>query len=367
MIVLLQSCAEIDHGLEASYSGQEEIYSKIKEEYTCTDHETPLYTQTEAYLKVPSLNHLVQKWYNNGELTDEDKDSELFKSYKNVRDSYSKYEKIINLALEREKKYANDFVFYHAFSSDLRIIQDLLKFLYEIENNTKVENFEFIRSYKSNDYKNLPPIDKWIDQTVEKYGRVHDYDMIAYMLSTNVSLFGNITRSNSNTWKYFIKSFSAKPPPLGLIFDEVLSKYISSTEQRAHINSILQNSKDLLPTEEGNLLQIFIPREIVNDVAYLSRARGYIYKEPVLSSVYSQKKARHQCISAVLDYMRNSPTEIGDAIDNFEARIIPRHEYFANPKSGIKIFRYTTLAPEAEAKYLNLIHKVAEFIIHNKN
>lgn len=271
------------------------------------------------------------------------------------------------MVLEREKKYPDDFVFYHAFSSDLRIVQDLLKFLYEIENNTKVENFEFIRSYKANDYKNLLPLDKWLDETTEKYGRVHDYDMIAYLLSTNVSLFGNITRSNSNTFKYFIKSFSAKPPPLGFIFDEILSKYLSSAEQRAHINSILQSSKDLLQTDEGNLLQIFIPRKIVNDVAYLSKARGYIYKEPVLSSVYSQKKARHKCISSVLDYMRNNPNDIGDPLDNFEARIIPRHEYFANPQSGIKIFRYTTLAPEAEAKYLNIIHKIAEFIIRNKN
>jgi hypothetical protein len=315
---------------------------------------------------VPSLNNLVQKWYNEGELSESDKKSDIYDSYKSIRTSYKEYAPIINLALAREKEYANDFVFYHAFSSELRIIQDLLKALYELEHKSKVDNFEFLRSYKSTSYKNLPPLEQWLDETSEKYGRVHDYDQIAYMLSTNVTFFGNITRNNSNTFKYFIKSFSAKPPPLGFIFDEILSQFIVSAEQRAHINSILQLSKELINTKEGNILQIFIPRNIVNQVAYLSIARGYVYKHPILENIFSTKKSRHQCISAILDYLRSEPNDLGDIIDNFEARIIPRHEFFANPNSGIKIFRYSTLTPEAEKIYLEIIQKIANFIYDNR-
>ena len=169
-------------------------------------------------------------------------------------------------------------------------------------------------------------------------------------------------RQNSNTFKFFLKSQSANPPPVGRIFNELLSYFITDTQQKAHLIAMLRLLTQNVATEEGNLLQIFVPRSIVDKVAYVSHARAKVWETPIVPSIYDSVKKRHTAIAPILDLYRTQPNSLVSILDSMEARILPRKEYFANPSSGIKILRYSMLDPIKEAAYKKRLEIIARFI-----
>lgn len=334
------------------------------------------YTQTDAWLRNPENYSRYHTWFMGGKtrldgqikpLTDVQKKSPLFKSYNPIRGSIYTYYDIVQECLRNEANLLKShYVFYTAHDYRLRVAFDLNTALYEREFNTKVSDYLFLRSYKVDRYENLPPLNQWMDGIIEKYGEISDYgpETAGFLLSTNLSLFGEIGRPNSNTWKYFIKSQSANAPPMGLIFDETLKSFIEDPAQRMHIVYVLTKLAETIETPEGNLLQIFIPTEKVNESAYLSKPRAKVWDEKLfdITQDWDEKKERYTKISTILDLYRNKPAAFGSKLDQLEARVMPRKEYFAFPRSGVKIFRFTTLDSEREKIYLKRLGIIADFI-----
>ncbi len=324
------------------------------------------YTQTRAYFSVDYLKDWITKWYGPQNLSSSEKKLPIYKKYRIMKNSLTKYAQIITDIISKEETFEDHYVFYQANFHALRVAEDLVAMLYELEKRQEVKDFIFLRSYKIGRYANLPAINSWMQDIIKKYGddRLPKFDRFIrnFLLSANLSLFGNIGRPSSNTFRYFITNYSAKPPPMGLIFDETLTHFMFNPAQKAHLVAVLGFLADSIETKEGNLYQIFIPRHLVDQTVYFSKAVGIPWDTPIHEPTFDKKYGYHTKISPILNIYRNTPEKNGRIIDSFEARIIPRKELFANPKSGIKIFRYSTLDPSTEAIYKKRLKIIASFI-----
>ena len=148
-----------------------------------------------------------------------------------------------------------------------RVPQDLYRKLYERLHplTEKVKNFEFLRWKPSGDLK--VSAQKFVVDQLVNYGLINDNypDTSAILLSTNLALFGNVGFEGEATWEYFIKPKShATPGPESFI--EILDIFDATHEYIDQLNQL----SDILYTKEQTLMQIFIPKEIVDYVAYIA-------------------------------------------------------------------------------------------------
>ena len=70
---------------------------------------------------------------------------------------------------------------------------------------------------------------------------------------------------------------------------------------------------------EGNLLQIFIPKNKVDQCVYLARAFGTPYESVIAPAAYDYAKKRHTRIGPVLEKYINNPASIVD-LDRLQGR-----------------------------------------------
>ena len=300
-------------------------------------------TATQSYLNVPQLHALTEHEFSSEKVA---------------------FKQIINQAIEREKEFnGTHYVFYHAQNNSFSIVQDLLKRIHSYLSLTaQREDFTFLRSW--HDALSIVQVNQFIDE----YERGNpnsvwfdgDHDLVKKLLSVNLSFFGNAWRWGESTFTCFLKNKSffapAVHPLLQSIFDEFHfdKKYIPELLKLA----------DLIYSQQGNLFQIFIPKQIVNDVVYLAHKQGTPYRDQIVAQVYDAKKRRHLKIREILDMYKNNPAAInalgGQTIipgsstllmDALQARIIFSNEHTLNPESGIKIFRYTTVDDQKLMQY----------------
>jgi len=336
------------------------------------------FTQTEAYLSIAELRLAINKWFGTEPITNEDKIKykKSYEVYKSMHGFLQKYKWLIDLCKQREKEYANYYVFYQSSEVVWAIYQDFLKNLYQLEKKVVInEPFIFLRDYNSDRWKGLPDINTFLDKAIKDQKSIRDkgkewtlseyYPPInkGFLLSTNLSLFGSTNRPNSSTIKYFFKELSSQSISIGVFMANFLSDWIKDPAALAHLTSVFTLLAEEVNTKEGLLYQVFIPRNIVDQVAFLSFPRANPWNifvgaqeswDPILK--------RYTKISPILDMYRNNPEKISEYMDGMEARIIPRNEVFANPLSGIKIFRYSMLNKEKEKAYQLHLLLVTKYI-----
>ena len=125
--------------------------------------------------------------------------------------------------IAKEQQYKDThFVFYHAQNFSLRIPQDLNKALCKLRKTCpNMSEFTLLRAFDSS-YFNLPDINTWMDSkehflkdpnTAQNFNYLPEIQ--PYLLATNLALFGNIGRLNSNTIYFFIKSITSSAPTYG--------------------------------------------------------------------------------------------------------------------------------------------------------
>jgi len=301
----------------------------------------PNKTQTEAYLSKPSLREGVIANYGK----------------KIVR-----LPKLIARIIEQERKYPDYQVFYHGQMRDFIVLYDVIKEIQNWFNNkANIPAFEYVRfpegqNKKLSEYVSLGSL---MDDTTP--------EMIKHLLSVNLSLFGSTTQWGSATFSYFLDSRNMRPPRD--LLTEIFNKLNLNT---AYIPQIL-DTLALLESPTGNMLQIFIPRDKVNDYAYLSVAFGkplpasgkYTKLAPIAiadsqGSTHTYNPAELD-VKTYLDLFRNYPEAISDEdIDLIQGRINITEDFLLNPKSGVKIYRYNTVQPEKLLEYQNKLREIVK-------
>ncbi len=278
-------------------------------------------------------------------------------------------EPIINKVIKNTVKYSNDYVpFFHGQRREFRLLQDIYTKLYEIFNETKLDEFCFIRVPN----KNFETFKKTED-FITKYeleilnnsypDSVFDNNKEAnqHILSVNPSLFSNTIYSLSRyisecTFKYFIRSDNITSIDIldfvEKMFDNFNINWIF-LKHRSDIKYLIKLLQEDEIHKTGSLLQIFIPKNIVNQITYRSRQGG--------APFYGIEKENHIPTTNILDQFPRSLLQLSEngfydantyfntgsyqELDQLQFRILITKNIMLNPNSGVKIIRHTSLTP----------------------
>jgi hypothetical protein len=310
-------------------------------------------TQTEAYLSRPSLQDMLKQMI-------------LEMLYQDT----GQYNALISQAINQERIHRNQFVFYHGQANYFILAYDLIKEIVgRLEKKGVREAFDFLRVPGSQQFNK-----KLTEILQNGFKTDHISQIRNLLLPVNFSLFGNSARFAESTWAYFTRAVSVTPPGeiWKYLFDELglNQKFIPELERLL----------TYLTAQEGNLLQIFIPKDKINDFVYLSKDYGKPLKSksryrvltyPLKQIVYKDERGiTHyydpQTIDPVtyLSIYRRYPEAIDeDDMNLIQGRILLTNDFLLNPESAVKIYRYNTVPAEKMKIYKQKLSSLVDRMI----
>ena len=206
------------------------------------------------------------------------------------------YQELFNNVATKERQF-NDthYAFYNAFSNEWRVPQDLYLKLYAKFHPGSADIKDF-RCARWLPVHHVTPKELLKKEFLEhRMISDNEWRVKANMLSANLALFGNVGFPGECTFEYFLNAKSnTKVNPD--IFKAILAtfgaddKYISQINELADIYLVadeLRNGK-----EPQTLSQIFIPKQMADQVAYVAWVQGVPYEEKLANWVMSQSQTQ---------------------------------------------------------------------------
>lgn len=301
------------------------------------------------------------------------------------------------VAMEKRHFYTH-YPFYHAQNGGYRILQDLYKKLYEFFSiSGELKNFTFLR-FQGSAFDKYHTISEFLKDELKQHGIINDNlsDTRTFLLSVNLSPFGNPSIAGEATWNYFVNAISWVRPDMNMV-ESILKGFDCSTEFSDEIIELA----DMIKTKEGSLLQIFIPKNKVNQHVYLSWRQGVPHDAQLLRELFTTthipmtvindtlgnyqenwvaKTAPNETIRALfeqaIDRINSGEVKISDileqytrdpqslqGIEHLQARILLSNDLLLNPDSGVIVYRYTTIPPQTMAEYEQKLNALIKKII----
>jgi hypothetical protein len=307
-----------------------------------------LHSQTVSYLSHEALKKDIEKSYR-----------------KNLSEfDHVFLENLINNAINKELEFHKDcFVFYHGQKLEFMLFQDLFTKLYAIIFNKKLTDFFMLR-IPGKKFTRFKTIKRFINHYQKKgkikNERIDRKDFAQKMLlSVNPSLFANNQRPTSCSFSFFLNSKSATTTN----FMDLVKKtfdYFNISEffekYKYELEKLTNTLSSPVKGKTGLLLQIFIPKKAIDDLAYLSKPGGKLYPKLLNPNrVYIElKKYQHNIFSPFTNYLNPF------AIDKLQLRLLI-NDRMLNPDCGIKMFRYYN-ETENVKKYKEQFNKLIDQI-----
>ena len=120
-------------------------------------------------------------------------------------------------------------------------------------------------------------------EEIKKFGLINDNDPHRMLLlSTNLALFGNVGYKNECTWTYFMDATSHADVNRE-IYERILDTYgltYQYISEFTKLEKLLEKA-----SKEQTLLQVFVPINRVDEVAYLAWVRGIPAHEKTIDLV----------------------------------------------------------------------------------
>ncbi|RZI45913.1 NUDIX domain-containing protein [Candidatus Finniella inopinata] len=253
-------------------------------------------------------------------------------------------------AMAQERKMKNWFVFYHTMEDKMAFIYDMiteLRKILKVDDTSSDTNssISYLRAFNTF-FKGVPNVEAFIADQLQKqqkdFQSLNNYDAnyAESGLSTNIYLFGNPNEGSSSTFNLVHENTSLSPPKYQELLLHVLIQF-----------GIMDTKKyfDLFETYFGNntqgqLLQIFINPEIVDDVVYLAATMG---KGLYPSFAEQKEKLSPRTFLTELRNNINAAQRLPSTItlDTLQARIFLKPEIMKNPDK-VKIVRYFKVPPK---------------------
>ncbi|HEV2600800.1 MAG TPA: ankyrin repeat domain-containing protein [Candidatus Babeliales bacterium] len=286
------------------------------------------------------------------------------------------HREIAEAMLENEAKYGDTyFVVFHAQWQEYKLLAEFLRHVYGFVHKRPLRSdFEYLRFW--GDGSDVSTVNDYLDSFgipnpfVSGEGQLNDNrpDIAQLLLSTNSTLFSNYRWSGECTWDYFMKNRSGVDY-IRSVFSKIFERYEFNPE---YIQKLLDVAKELR-ANTGDLLQIFIPKDLVNTCAYLSKAWGVPVKEHILDTNnnpildgYDNKRMRYTESRPILEILQTQINKI-KAPEDIQLRLFfSKTGPLLNPSMGLRVFRFTTLSAEQLQQYKNRVKKIAEAIFAEK-
>lgn len=369
-----------------------DLYSKLPE--------SKKMTQSEAHISVPLINKMVQRWYS-------------FKKTPYFKQLYD--------AVTTKEREFNDshYAFYNAFSNEWRVPQDLYLKLYERFHPLTMDINDF-RAFRWIPVDHKTPTEL-IKEEMVNHGLVNDNEwrLKTYLLSTNLALFGNTGYPGECTFDYYLKAKSNTKVSEQIfkgildIFDDP-TKYVEGETPALYryLPEIMNLDQYLaakpLPdgSEPQSLAQIFIPKSIVDKVAYIAWVQGIPYDAQlanwVMSTVkksegtaplypptkallenirelFKDQQENHPLFKSILNGIEEGKCQISTFLDqykeapylipglnNIQARLIVSPEFIGSIGTDVKVFTYDKIPADKKKAYEDKLNKIVDKIFTAK-
>jgi hypothetical protein len=361
---------------------------RAKEEEAGVDEKTPQeiqkqtkidkFTQSEAHFQLDEVK-------------------KIFDTYPSSR--IVPYFDIIAECLVKEAELKNShYSFYHAFDNGWRTPQDLYKKLFmHFKPQIPVKDFTFLRFGK---LENKNAQDFLLDE-IEKNGLIDDNSpaIAGIILPVNMAIMANITFSGECTWNYFLENKSHSSPTEAR-YMEIFDAF---GVPHNYIKELMELEKIYNNTKEQTLLQIFVPKDKVDDIGYLSWVLGIpahqqsidwvqqniqgkervgaitgpaIKKLKDMYAAQGNKNPKYKdmidniekgkfSIDGYLKIYRNKPWKLQNAND-ISARLVITPDILLNPQSGTQYYSYVRTKPQDMQEYDKKLNAIVEKLIRDK-
>jgi hypothetical protein len=239
-------------------------------------------------------------------------------------------------------------------------------------------------------------VQDFLVKKLKENGLINDHNLKDRLLSVNLALFGSVGDDPECTWQYFMQGRKSMEPDRQT-YDKVLDSF---GLLHTYIDELIQLTQ-IITTSEETIVQIFVPKDKVDQIGYLAWIRGnpahqktmdmvlqslqdkkfeksplamdyYTAlfkrdqeKNPIFSNLLERVRAGDFTLSYFLKFYRNYPELIKD-INRYQARLIFTPDVLLNPLSGVKIFRYSAVRPEQMQKYHQKFDEIFKKIIAPK-
>lgn len=307
---------------------------------------------------------------------------------------------IVSGVINKEVELKNShYAFYNASNNEWRVPQDLYKKLYIHYKNvgSALDDFAFVRFGNAKSIK----AQDFLNENIAEWGGINDNvgEVRDVVMSVNIALFGNVGFPGECTWNYFIEAKSHRWPFPQNYFE--ILKAFDVTYDIELLAKETQSLSDMLikASPEQTLFQFMIPKNKVDDVAYVSWILGFPAhpKSMALMEKIMEGKPRvgsftGPAVKKVMKSFRkdkNNPTykELAQLASNGEfgisgfmegmcsdpfaipnlnetqGRILVTNEVFKNHNSGVKVFTYFTTPKNIQDDYMRKLDALVQKII----
>jgi hypothetical protein len=339
------------------------------------------YTQTQAYLEVPKLRELVTNSFGGD-----------FQPVKHM-DIISRV-----MAVEADLRDTH-WAFYHGVSNVWTVWQDTYTELFNhfYPNKAKEGDSDFI-FLRARGKANITATDFLVD-SLKEYGLVDDNGkQKAVLLATNMFLFGNSKIQGESTWKYMMTDKTHERPSRNL-YKSIMDEFNVSDQYIDELMSLV----NLLKARQQTLLQIFVPKNLIDDVGYVSWTRGIPAHEAsiswvkksgirgeggetgavralgILRNTFKKEQEKNPLFAEMLETIQNGGYSIDDFLtkccndplnvpnmDGLQARLIFTDDILLNPGSGVKMYRYSGIDYHTMQNYKKQLNAIIKKIIATK-
>ncbi|HSC25097.1 MAG TPA: hypothetical protein VLB80_02670 [Candidatus Babeliales bacterium] len=341
------------------------------------------FTQTEAYFQVPTLRKMVTE--------------EFTGTFEVVR-----YMNIVSRCMAKEAEFRQGhWAFYHTMSNAWIVWQDTLTKLFNHFNPAeKKGNFTFMRIRG----RKVPQEAKeFLLSSLSESGLVDDNNEArGVLLSANLSLFGNTGLGSESSWRYFMKPKQHSEPNQSL-YKDVMDEFGVSD---VYIQELIALQK-LFTTKQQTLLQIFVPKNLIDDIGYLAWATGIPAHQPsidwvrtnIANRTYKGKAGKPGALWALAGLKDQFKTEqsknplfkemisevekgyysLNDYLNKYcsdplnvpnmnyvQARLLFADDVLLNPTSGVMMFRHNEVDNKTMKEYENRLNAIVDKIISTK-
>jgi hypothetical protein len=347
------------------------------------------YTQSEAHLSVPMIQNKVR-------LAD-------LRKMKYIREN----------AFNKERNLQSDYYVLYTAIPHLRLFQDVMRKLYKHEVGTtpllKNKEFQFLRyHYNSSAFDQYENVTDFLIQKMEKEGIIddNDVDISTILVSTNLAFYGDMGLQDESTIGFLHKPQKWVNPNKKWL-EECLISFGYSTEK---ISKLMQLN-ELIKKDTGDLFQIFIPKDMIDEVAYLSWRHGVpfdvhfikkvfnrvymtfgtydsgAYHREIIERLHVTKKRWKENDPEVLELVNYMKTNVHNGkyqlstfldryikepekipfINYYQGRLLMHNTKTLNPAGEIKIFRYCMIEKEKEKQYKMKLKQIMQEIYAEKN
>jgi hypothetical protein len=334
-----------------------------------------LYTETEGFLSVPKMRELIEK---------------------NLK--VTPYLDIISSMICKEAELeATHYVFYHGTDNVWRVPHDLFTMLYAyFKPDKSVPNdFKFMRFTQTD--AGTPQ--EFLANEIKNNGLVNDNgEAKLKILSVNFTPFSNVGLPGECTWNYFLAPKSHEEPN-EFIYNLIMQEFgLGSTYVKA-----LMDLTKIYQTKEQTILQIFVPKNKIDSITYLSWIKGIPAHEasidwvknnlkgknvregaagvieelseqykaekdqnPLFQNLLQELEQTNFSVESYLKLLCNKPAELEGSLNDLTARLLFTPEVLLNPASGAKFYRYSTAKRENIKIYYRKLTALFEKIVNDK-